>query len=62
MSQGPRLADLKVSTGESVTTEIARLESASTANAPSDSAVELDARQLAKDCLKELAGEMGIAR
>ena len=56
------MADLKVTTGESVTTEIARLESASTANAPSDSAVELDARQLAKDCLKELAGEMGIAR
>ncbi|KAI0086033.1 guanine nucleotide exchange factor in Golgi transport N-terminal-domain-containing protein [Irpex rosettiformis] len=58
MSQGPRLADLKLSGEESITKEIERLESASTTG----KVVELDARQLARDCLKELAEEMGIAR
>lgn len=39
-----------------------RWKSTSMAEASTGKVVELDARQLAKDCLKELSQEMGVAR
>lgn len=57
VSQTPMLDDSSTSRKS-----IVRLESANTTDASSGKVVELDARQLARDCLKELAQEMGIAR